>query len=117
MNKTVTVVAAFRDAFQSELSEAHPVDRAALHVDAVNRAAVWAGEWLGSQPEGLGFTATPSFGGGAGWAVEVGVTFTFAGVAPELVLAVVRFARALKVREAQQAVVVLVRDEGFSLIE
>jgi hypothetical protein len=112
MDKTVTIVAAFRNAFQRRYAGG-----TADHLAEVNAAAVWAGEWLSSQPEGLGFTATPSFGGGAGWDTEVGVAFTFAGVPAERVLAVVRFARALKVREEQQAVVVLVRDEGFSLIE
>jgi hypothetical protein len=119
MNKTVTVVAAFRDAVQSHLRSLVAVERGPVHVDNVAALAVWAGEWLGGSEDhaGLGFTVSPSFGGGAGWDVEAGCTFTFAGVPAERVLAVVRFARALRVREEQQAVVVLVRDEGFSLIE
>lgn len=117
MNKTVTVVAAFRDAFLRQLRETPTAERAAAHLAEVNAAATWAAEWLGGSGEGLGFTVHPSVGGGAGWDTEAGCTFVFAGVAPEHVLAVVRFSRALKVREEQQAVVVLVRDEGFSLIQ
>lgn len=110
--KTVTVVAAFRDAFQASLRGGvgdHPAE--------VQACAVWAGEQLASHGStDLGFTATPSWGGGAGWDTEAGVTFVFAGLEARRVLAVLRFARALKAREAQQAVAVLVRDETFALV-
>lgn len=108
--KTVTVVAAFRDAFQASLRGG-----VGDHFAEVQSAAVWAGEQL-SLAEGLGFTAVPSWCGGAGWDTEAGVTFTFAGLSPVSVLSVLRFARALKAREAQQAVAVLVRDETFALV-
>ena len=31
-------------------------------------------------PRGVGFTVTPSFGGGAGWPTEPGAVITFAGL-------------------------------------
>lgn len=129
--KTVTVVAAFHPTSLSEdyyarnlrgpssCRDTSAAGLAVAHAEAVKRAAEWAGEWLAGEPNGngLGFTAHASWGGGAGWDTEAGVTFTFAGVSPARVLDVLTFARALKTREAQEAVVVLVRDESFTLVD
>ncbi len=116
--KTVTVVAAFADEFQARLRAVDSDAVAGLHVSEVADAAKWAGEWLaGGEGDPLGFTVSPSWGGGAGWDVEAGCTFVFAGVDPSRVLDVLQFARALRGRERQQAVVFLVRDESFTLVD
>jgi hypothetical protein len=77
--------------------------------------ALFLGAWLAGTHPGLGFTVTPSFGGGAGWPVEPGFVVTFAGV-PEAFDAG-PIAEWIRARESQDAVVVLERTEAFRLVE
>lgn len=105
---TVTVVAAFRAEAQAALFKS-----AQAHAAEVRAAAAWAAKVLA---DGLGFTAAATFGGGAGWDTEAGVTFILAGLSAVQLADARAFALALRRREDQQAVVFSVRAETFELL-
>ena len=91
----------------------------AAHDGCVRSAASFASHWLeegANVDDPVGFTVQKSHGGGAGWPLERGVTFTLAGLTPGHRKLVFHFAKALRDREGQQSVVVLDRNEGFSLV-
>jgi hypothetical protein len=64
----------------------------------------------------LSFTITPSLGGGGQWPLERGAVIAFAGLADDDVERVRDLALWLRGKEQQQAVALLVREEGFSLV-
>ena len=104
---TFTVISAFR-----------VLPPVALNAE-VRLASDWAAAWLGKQfgTENVGFTASASYGGGAGWDTEPGVSFVFAGLTPDHRPLLVAFCEALRSREGQEAVVLLSRVETFTLID
>jgi hypothetical protein len=111
---TYTVIAAFAPRAPEGLDS---------HEAAVLGVAVWAGEWLKNEhsrgrvlADNVGFTVARTFGGGAGWPVERGVTVTFAGLTPGHADLVRDFAKALRALEDQEAVCVLSRVERFDLV-
>lgn len=119
MTLTLTVIAAFHGITQRRFADAEASALGSLHVAEVAGIAKWAADWFAhNQPglETLGFTAAPSWGGGAGWDTEAGVTFVFANVDASAVARVRAFAVALRLREVQDCVAVLTREETFALV-
>jgi hypothetical protein len=117
---TFTLVLAFEARTLSNLVAHGAADPFHAHDVAVRALSRWVSCWLEQrgyiEAENVGFTAHQSHGGGAGWDVEPGAVLTFAGLTPELRPLVVELAEALKVRERQEAVVLLERLEKFTLV-
>jgi len=106
--QTVTIVTALPDRDGN-----YPEPFGYAHTALLARLARWAADHA---TDGLGFTLTPSVGGGGGWDIEAGATFTFAQVDAVDVPLVHAFAETLRAHLAQQAVVLLERDERFTLV-
>lgn len=128
--RTVTIIAAFREGRIEELARTNlrlrkgpsscqtetASDYAGGHWQAVSDFAGDLSSWLHEQGYAdLGFTAVPSFGGGAGWETETGFVLTFANVPEHWLTLAPAVAEWIRARESQQAVCILTREESFTL--